>query len=76
MKIDLAILNLLDGMPRPVPVAVVIAQLPQFYAGRVTQDAASEALERLQATGDIDAVSKRYTGLLYFITPSGKAAIA
>ena len=76
MKLDLAILNLLDAMPRPVPDTVITAQLPIFYAGRVDLERVRAALDRLQATGDIHAQARRFFGLLYTITPSGKAAIA
>jgi hypothetical protein len=75
MKLDLAILNLLDAMPRPVPDTVIVAQLPLFYAGRSDLERVRESLARLQATGDVHAQSRRLFGLLYTITPSGKAAI-
>ena len=75
MKLDIAILNLLEAMPRPVPDTVIVAQLPVFYAGRIDLERVHAALDRLQATGDIHAQSRRLFGLLYTITPSGKAAI-
>jgi hypothetical protein len=76
MKLDLAILSLLEAMPRPVPDTVIVAQLPHFYAGRFDLPKVQAALERLQASGDIHAQSRRFFGLLYTITSSGKAAIA
>ncbi len=76
MKLDLAILQLLEAMPRPVPDTVIVAQLPLFYSGRVDVARIRAALERLQATGDVHAQAHRLFGLLYTLTPSGKAAIA
>jgi len=76
MKLDLAILQLLDAMPRPVPDTVIAAQLPVFYAGQVDLEKVQTALTRLHASGDVHAQARRYFGLLYSITPSGKAAIA
>ncbi|MDR3404960.1 MAG: hypothetical protein P4L99_20825 [Chthoniobacter sp.] len=76
MKLDLAILQLLEAMPRPVPDTVIDAQLPLFYSGRFDLAKIHAALERLQASGDVHAQSRRFFGLLYTITPSGKAAIA
>lgn len=76
MKLDLAILQLLDAMPRPVPDIVIVAQLPVFYAGQFDLEKVQAALARLHASGDVHAQSRRYFGLLYTITPSGKAAIA
>jgi hypothetical protein len=76
MTLSVAILNLLDTMPRPVPAEVVAAQLPAFYARPVKLADIARELELLQSTGEVLAQARRHVGMLYSITPSGKAAIA
>jgi len=76
MTFSLAILNILDTMPRPVPAGVVAARLPEFYSRPMKLTDIEAELELLTASGEILAQPRRHVGMLYSITPLGKAAIA
>lgn len=76
MNLALAILNLLDTLPRPVTAGVVVAQLPAFYNAPVTIAQVEAELATLKETGDVHTQPRKHLGMLYSITPSGKAAIA
>ena len=82
MNLEVAILNVLDTTPRPIPADVIAAYVPQFLGqpAHADPDKAAAlvlvACQRMKLTDDVLGIPNRDHGILWKLTANGKARIA
>lgn len=76
MKLDLAILNVLEASPRALPVEVIAGFTPAFTGRSSTLADLNAALRRLERSHDVIGTTHRDYGTVWKETAEGRLRIA
>jgi hypothetical protein len=76
MKLELAILTVLDASPRALPVPVIAGFIPPFTGHLPTHADLEAALRRLERAGDVLGTEHRDRGTVWKETAEGRLRLA